>query len=305
MHPAGIILILAVLLAAILLLRSEWEKRQLSVVQYEIWTEKLREGARCVFLTDLHSAAFGAENERLIRKIQSLDPDMILMGGDMITCGKHTAIAPKTDVCLHLVEMLAEHYPVYYAEGNHELRMKNRFPDAYKIFTDHLMQMGVEYICNEHEIYDTEDLIEDAEDDIRLYGISMEQRFFDALRPGFGRKTEMEPDYLQKHLGMPDRRHFNILFLHSPLYLQEAAAWGADLVLSGHFHGGTIRIPKLGGLMTPQLQFLIRVCAGHFVEGDTDMIVSRGLGTHSVRIRLNDKPEITCIDIMPGMPKKR
>ena len=183
--------------------------------------------------------------------------------------------------------------------------MKNRFPDAYKIFTDHLMQMGVEYICNEHEIYDTEDLIEDAEDDIRLYGTSMERRFFDALRPGFGRKTEMEPDYLQKHLGMPDRRHFNILFLHSPLYLQEAAAWGADLVLSGHFHGGTIRIPKLGGLMTPQLQFLIRECAGHFVEGDTDMIVSRGLGTHSVRIRLNDKPEITCIDIMPGMPKKR
>ena len=91
--------------------------------------------------------------------------------------------------------------------------------------------------------------------------------------------------------------------MHSPLYLREAAAWGADLVLAGHFHGGTIRLPFIGGLMTPQFQFLLPECAGRFQEGSTEMIVSRGLGTHSIRIRLNDLPEISCIDILPEEQK--
>ena len=72
-----------------------------------------------------------------------------------------------------------------------------------------------------------------------------------------------------------------------------------EQTLSGHFHGGTIRLPILGGLMTPQLQFFVRECAGEFSEGSTRMIVNRGLGTHSVRIRLNDRPEISVIDVIP------
>ena len=81
--------------------------------------------------------------------------------------------------------------------------------------------------------------------------------------------------------------------------LKEAEALGADLMLSGHFHGGTIRLPYLGGLMTPQLQFFTKEVTGSFEHGGTAMIVNRGLGTHSVKIRLNDRPEISVIDISP------
>lgn len=300
MHPAGIIVALIVAAAACFL-RSEWERRQLSVERYEIRTGKLRKGARLVFLSDLHSVSFGEKNSVLLGEIDALSPQAILIGGDMITCGKTTPHPPKTDVSLHLMEELCSRYPVFYAEGNHELRMKNRFPDAYKMYTDHLEQLGVEYLRDSEDTFDTEQLLEDEEDNVNIYGVSMSQKYFDALRPGFGNKKEMDPSYLPGKLGEAETSQFNLLMMHTPLYLHEAAEWGADLVLSGHFHGGTIRLPHFGGLMTPQYQFLIRECAGEFAEGSCKMIVSRGLGTHSVRIRLNDLPEISCIDIVPDI----
>ena len=299
MQTAGIWIAAVFAVIVLLLIRSEWEKRQLCVETYRIGTGKLRTGVRFIFLSDLHDAQFGKENARLLQQIEGKKPDAVLIGGDLIICSKHSQNPPRTSTALHLLQKLREKYPVYYAEGNHEARMAGRFPDSYKIYMDHLTQLGVSYMRSEHEVFDTEKLVEDAADDLNIYSVSLEERFFRALSPGFGKKEEMEADYLQQKLGTPSHSQFNILLMHSPLYLKEAAAWGADLVLSGHFHGGTIRIPKIGGMMTPQFQFLIRECAGRFRQSGTEMIVNRGLGTHSIRIRLNDLPEISCIDIVP------
>ena len=110
----------------------------------------------------------------------------------------------------------------------------------------------------------------------------------------------MPEGYLQRKLGNTDPGRFQILLMHSPLYFAEARQWGADLTLSGHFHGGTIRIPGVGGLMTPQYQFFLPWCAGSFVEGQQAMAVGRGLGTHSINIRLNDLPQLLCVRLLPG-----
>ena len=107
----------------------------------------------------------------------------------------------------------------------------------------------------------------------------------------------MEEDYLYKKLGRTDRRKFHILLAHSPLYFKNYAAWGADLTLSGHFHGGTVRLPVLGGVMTPQYQFFLPWCAGDFQMKGSRMIVSRGLGTHSINIRFNNKPQLVVIQL--------
>ena len=88
-----------------------------------------------------------------------------------------------------------------------------------------------------------------------------------------------------------------ILLAHSPLYFDAYAKWGADLTLSGHFHGGTIRLPGLGGVMTPQYQFFLPWCAGIFEKQGHYMAVSRGLGTHSINIRLNNRPQLLVIRI--------
>ena len=109
----------------------------------------------------------------------------------------------------------------------------------------------------------------------------------------------MDPGYMDQVFAKPDAEKFNILLAHSPMFFREYEAWGADLTLSGHFHGGTIRIPGLGGLMTPQYQFFFPWCAGLF-EGKrgSKLLVSRGLGTHSINIRLNNKPQVVVVDIL-------
>lgn len=299
-------LLLALLfLSFILFLRSEWEKKQLKTELYEIVTEKIRKKTRFVFLSDLHSVSFGADNQKLLERIYALSPDAVLIGGDMITCGRKSPQPPKTDACLHFLSELSAQYPVYFAEGNHEVRFAARFPDAFQMFRDHLLQLGISYIRDGVEVFDTERLIENDEDDVAIYGISMDQKYFHSMTPGFGRREPLSGAYLEQKLMKPDRSRFSILLMHSPLYLKEAADWGADLVLSGHFHGGTVRIPFLGGLMTPQYQFFVKECAGRFHFGSTEMIVSRGLGTHSVRVRLNDLPELSVIDLVPGLPEKQ
>ena len=98
--------------------------------------------------------------------------------------------------------------------------------------------------------------------------------------------------------GWRERERFQILLCHSPLFFDSCRKWGADLTLSGHFHGGTIRLPYLGGVMTPQFQFFLPWCAGTFEESGKYMIVSRGLGTHSINIRLNNKPQLVVVDLI-------
>ena len=100
---------------------------------------------------------------------------------------------------------------------------------------------------------------------------------------------------MEKALGKSDEKRFSILLAHSPVFFEEYAAWGADLTLSGHFHGGTIRLPFLGGVMTPQFQFFLPWCAGRFDREGKTMIVSRGLGTHSINIRFCNKPQLVHI----------
>ena len=103
---------------------------------------------------------------------------------------------------------------------------------------------------------------------------------------------------MERALGKPDEKRFSILQAHSPMFFEEYAAWGADLTLSGHFHGGTIRLPVLGGVMTPQYQFFYPRCAGEFTdEKGRRMLVGRGLGTHSIKIRFCDKPQVLVVKL--------
>ena len=108
----------------------------------------------------------------------------------------------------------------------------------------------------------------------------------------------MKKGFMEKVLGRPQTETFTVLLAHSPMFFREYAEWGADLTLAGHFHGGTIQIPFLGGLMTPQYQFFFPWYAGLY-EGlmERKMIVGRGLGTHSINIRFNDKPQVVVVDI--------
>lgn len=270
------------LAAVACLLRSEYERKQLSVECVTIHSDKINIPKKFVFLSDLHDNEFGYENRDLIKAIETQAPDAVLIGGDMMVCRKGCCV----DKALTLVKALAQRYPVYYGNGNHENRMNRKredYGELYDRYLSALKESGVTVLADDSCCIDSSVAISGIDID-RLY---YQKRFSKA----------METEYLNKKIGKADPSKFQILLAHSPLFFDAYEDWGADLTLSGHFHGGTIRLPYLGGVMTPQYHFFLPWCAGDFEKNGRRMIVSRGLGTHSVNIRLNNKPQLVVIEL--------
>lgn len=263
-----------------LLLRSSYERRALAVSRYVLETDKIQSDKTLVFLSDLHDNCFGQGQKELLEAIGQANPAAVLIGGDMMVVKQRA----DTHAALFLVEKLAGRYPVYYGNGNHEQRMernKGQYGEQYASYRKSLLKLGVSYLSNQAAGTDY---------GIQISGLDIEEPYYKRFKP-----ETMEKDYIEQRIGKADGKKYQILLAHSPLYHEAYAKWGADLALCGHFHGGTVRIPGLGGLMTPQYQFFEKCCGGiHWKEGKA-MIVSRGLGTHSVNLRLNNKPELVVI----------
>lgn len=267
-----------------LLIRSEYEKSHFVTERYVIASEKLRDEKRnFVFLSDLHNNRLGADNERLLAEIDRIRPDAVLIGGDMMVCKGKCEI----ETVLSLTGRLAGQYPVYYGNGNHEERMNRErevYGTLYDEFVMRLRAQGVHYLS---------DASADFGERIRITGANLEERYY---RHRFT-LPKLPDGELLRHAGEAEKEKFQILLFHSPLFFEKCRKWGADLTLCGHFHGGTIRLPVLGGVMTPQYQFFLPWCAGRFEKDGKTMIVSRGLGTHSINIRLNNRPQLVWVTL--------
>ena len=277
----------AIAAVAALLIRSSWERGQLAAERYTITNRSIKRNLRIAFLCDIHDRLTPKGISTIYEVLKEEGPDIMLFGGDIFTLKKNAAKGPDTKAALELVRRVSGLGPVIYAEGNHELRLRKKFPEEFGSFIKELEQCGGLYLMDDHVLYRG----------TAIYAAALDEEYFKKCIPGITGSREMPVDYLIKKLGLPENGCFNILLMHSPLYLKAASEWGADLVLSGHFHGGTIRLPYLGGLMTPQLQFFMKECSGLHQNGSTQMIVSRGIGTHSIKLRINDMPEISVIEL--------
>ncbi len=294
-------------LAAGLVLRSEYEKKHFVTDMYEIESSKLPDGQkfRFVFLSDLHDNIYGQDNEPLVEKIRSLKPDFVLIGGDMMVCKGKSDLT----VTVSLLRKLTSFVPVYYANGNHEERMnmeRHVYGELYDRFKGELEKLGVHHIV---------DRSEDINPWIRVTGCGLSEKYYkhhftvpklpvkeitDRVGSICKRNNFVNSDNtkLSDRSGdVAGKEKYEILLFHSPLFFDVCRKWGADLTLCGHFHGGTIRLPFLGGVMTPQFQFFLPWCAGRFDADGKTMIVSRGLGTHSINIRINNRPELICVTL--------
>lgn len=290
MIPLWIVWIIIIILATmcVVVVVSNYENKKLVVEQYHICSPKIPEpfdGFRIVFLTDLHCNEFGIENEELIEKIHQCRPDVILVGGDMVTSQEDIPV----DVPLKLMKRLSEKYVVYYADGNHELRlMRNEeiFGLRYKEYVHKLKEFGIRHISNETIV------MEEGGERISLTAFDLEKKFYHRFRI-----PEMTYDDMKEAVGEKTEKCFGILLAHNPNYFKTYAKWGSDLVLAGHFHGGMIRIPKIGGVISPQFQLFPKYDSGEFHWENSTMILSRGLGNHSIKLRLFNLPEISCITL--------
>lgn len=280
-----------VAMAAGFFARSHYEKSHFETKKYVLCSEKLkRQEWNFLFLSDLHNNEFGMDNEKLIKEIENVRPDAVLIGGDMII-GKGEIDLRVTS---HLVRELSSRFPVYYGNGNHEQRMgaAGEYREKFEQFKDVLRQAGAHYLSDESILLG---------EDIVITGCNLETKYY---RHRFT-TPEFSEEMLKRHVGNADKSRFQILLLHSPLFFDSSSRWGADLTLSGHFHGGTIRLPFLGGVMTPQYHFFLPACAGRFESEGKTMIVSPGLGTHSINIRFNNRPQLIWVQIKKAEREKR
>lgn len=84
---------------------------------------------------------------------------------------------------------------------------------------------------------------------------------------------------------------------HNPEYWPDYLTWGADLTLSGHLHGGMVRLPFLGGLFTPEGGLMPGYDKGLYKQGNQAMVVSAGLGVFVFPWRWMNPPDLVFIDL--------
>ena len=255
------------------------------VTEYEIRSEKLTREITWVLLSDLHGKSYGKDNEILVDKIDEIAPDGILAAGDIITAersGRYIKAAA-------LLERLADRYPIYYGLGNHEAHMRDEpeiYGDIYDEYKKRLQDAGIEPLVNE--------AVDNPMCNLRILGLDIGKSCYRKFR-----KFPIERVYLASLLGSPRTDMFQILIAHNPDYFEEYEAWGADLVVSGHVHGGLMRLPFLGGVVSPRLTLFPKYDSGIYTKRSCNMVVDRGLGTHTLPIRIFNPGELVVIRLKP------
>lgn len=261
----------------------------MEIKKYEIYTHKLNKEdhpLRIAFLTDLHNRLWGSDQSELLGAIDQLHADLILCGGDMLI-GNPRA---EFEHALTLFEGLAKRrIPVIVSNGNHESRMRQRpeiYGDDYKIYMDRLKELGVMIPVNETCEWQFGSM------KIKIHGYELPLQYYKKFNC-----LSYDTKDLEETFGMPDAESYHILLAHNPVFFDAYAAWGADLTLSGHMHGGIIRIPGIGGVITPQAKLFPKYDRGLFDKDGKYLAVSAGLGEHTVPIRIFNPRQLICIEI--------
>ena len=312
------------------LIYSRWERNQLKTEQYLIFSKKIKKKFRFVFLTDLHEKEFGEDNTVLLKKIRSLNPNCILVGGDfpISHSSEETDIRDEVEKGIALLQKLKEEYKIYYAFGNHEEKLftKKEIKGRKTAFQKALE--GVTLIDGKGVFLDEEIYLAGFPLDISYYRPlyfkekkpleeEIREKWKSAIADSKAKAVQESSDFEAKtkqgiDISEEENRRdsskkgkeekntgvFCIAMLHSPFYREEALSLGVDLLLSGHFHGGAVGIPFIA-LMTPQFLFFIGKPRGLFKRGTQYFFISRGLGTHTINVRIHNFPELSCFDLCP------
>lgn len=265
--------------------------------KYQIYSPKLPlsfDGFKFIFISDLHGKIYGKENTTLIQLINKSNPDCILIGGDMMVGGEnpkyefgYSPISAKSvDISVDLISKLSKKYTIIHALGNHEEKLHS---ELWRKYTEALKEFNVKLIDN-----DVYRFINDDEEQIDIYGLSLGREFY----PKFKRK-ELDVRNITDKIGTKGE-NYSILMAHSPVYFSAYSKWGADLTLSGHLHGGIMRLPFVGGVIGPDFFILPKYSGGLYKENNKNMIVSCGVGMHTVNLRIFNPPELTLVELRFG-----
>lgn len=252
---------------------------KLHITNYLVKSEKIPRafhGYKILQLSDLHSKSFGVNNEKLLQAVRHAAPNIIVITGDMVNFSDL-----RFDGFYKLAKALARQYKVYYIVGNHEQRLGEC---NQKQLFERLREYGVTVLDNEKVT------LTEKNDTIQLYGLWCDMIYYKFSETA--KKHYYNKNMVKSALGACGDG-YNVLLAHNPLLFSAYANWGADLTLSGHVHGGIVRLPLVGGLLSPERKFFPKYSAGEYQYKGKRMIVSSGLGD----FRICNPPEIPVITL--------
>ncbi|WP_242239302.1 metallophosphoesterase [Bacillus cereus group sp. BfR-BA-01309] len=233
-------------------------------------------GFKILQISYLHNKKFGDNQETLIQKVKGEKPDIIVITGNLIDSKSYDA-----EVSMELIRELVKEYPIYFVTGNHE-KWSGKYNDLEKELKKH----HVTVLRNEHITIQIE------EQKINLLGIDDPEFVTGNRDEGNVIKDEISKAKFEMK---PDT--YNVLLSHRPEFLTEYADEQIDLVLSGHAHGGQVRLPFIGGLVAPNQGIFPTYTAGLYEIQNTSMVVSRGLGNSIIPQRIFNRPELVVVQL--------
>lgn len=282
-----IILIIVAVFIVYCLIEMIRELRDFRVTKYRICSQKLngiKREKKIIFLSDLHNRMYGEENERLLESIRNQHPDLILIGGDMLVRKDGNSY----DKSVHFLAKLPGICPVYCANGNHEQKLKelpDKYEQSYEEYKKALTASGIHMLENASETVKLDEV------PVKLSGLEIPLGAY----ARFGKK-ELSLKEITDRIG-EHGDDYQILLAHHPGYMKEYLAYGADLILGGHYHGCVVQLPGIGGVISTNFTLFPKYSGGIYQEGEQTAVVSRGLGTHSVPLRLWNWPELIVLEL--------
>ena len=244
----------------------------IDITKYNIKSKKIDKNIKIAFLSDLHNRDISYKIKNIL---DNEKPDIVLFGGDMVN-----EKISKIDSFIKLNKLLK--YKKYYVYGNHECKMDI---DDFKEYENIINHLDLTKLNNKKI---------NLSKKIELYGFVSEIEKYLRFK-----KLALDKKYIEDNIGKFNKNKFNILVAHNPLEFDSYVDTDVDLVLSGHVHGGEIKLPLIGALFSPDYSLFPKYSEGLYAKKNTKMIVSRGLGySERLPIRILNKAEVVIINLM-------
>lgn len=254
-----------------------FENSTLEKTTYEILNDKVNSELKIAQISDFHNTKLNRLKEKIINELKSENPDVIMITGDIIDSRRE-----DIDVSLNFIKKIKDIAPIYYVNGNHEIRSNN-----YDELKEGLISNEVNVLENKASIFNKDDTT------INIIGIN---------DPSYVHDNYIDDkDIVNKVLDdiTYDSNLYTILLSHRPELFDTYKEKNIDLVLTGHAHGGQIRLFNKG-LVAPNQGLFPKYTSGIFLCNNTSMITSRGIGNSVLPFRINNNPELVIIKIKKG-----
>ncbi len=239
-------------------------------------------GYKILQISDLHNKKFGANQKNLISLTKEINPDIIVITGDLIDSRRTNKY--NMNIATSYIKSAVDIAPVYYVSGNHESRS-----DLYEELKIIFEEYGVINMDNTHK-------------NIQLNGVTISllglaDICFNPIDNYEYPNSPFSFDKILENLKTESKNNFTILLSHRPELITLYAKENIDLVFSGHAHGGQIRLPFLGGIIAPDQGFFPQYTNGIHRLNSTSLVISRGLGNSLAPQRIFNPPELVVVTL--------